>query len=835
MKKIIYIFTALCFAVLSVSACRIDQNPGLSRGLTISVYSDDPVTRAGDTDFENNVEHFDYFFFLDAEGNTPVAGMHGRVSGTSVTLDTQPTGDFAALRSITSYVYVLANYPSEIDHSADMTLAEILALPVDGKIVKSKKTEINPITNEVEETGEVEFCNSIVMDSWNDGVYTTRLTPVEFEEERIVNIALTRIAAKLTLKVSVPASAAGTIAGETWTPVWDDLRVYYVNALNNLSTVGATPVRRSAIAPADIDRYEYLSYPVRYPVTKLSGEGDVTHVYMTAPVYTYPQVWESDDNGEPYFKIQLPWVSDVRGSSNFYYKVIVPKPAGSTAWTLDRNTYYDASVNLTVLDTDNEYVVVTAGYTVATWSECPFEGAVLPTAAKFFDVPRKSFEIFSQEELLIPFQSSSAVSAYFTEIDYTHYRQYSGIHYSFNYTESDNVTSVTLPTTHAGTTIPAYARDLFPYSLTVVGNSVKFTHELTNLFTARNITLVIKNVEGASETVTIKQHPAIEVRSLATDNVFVNGHFARATEGVHVNGSTQKIGVPYVLKYSQEAGQTRYHSDDARFPGAGSSYNDQNAYWYNPGSSYSGSESNCPQIISNISRGRYGWIEGDPNRDVPYMIEITVSAFNEDNSTYTIIDNGVPQAPKGYIVGDPRVRGGSRFSDLAKYMYKPSTLRNDDGTTTTGDAEFRDWEEPTKIKIASTSLANGATIAPRFIISSFYNAMPNSLTFENALKRAATYQEAGYPAGRWRLPTESEIMFIVSRQQENIIPPVFGATSTYWCADGRRVTLLSSGGVKFDTPSSSSVVAVNRFIYDTWYWGDEPMDPETYWPNQHEH
>ena len=27
-----------------------------------------------------------------------------------------------------------------------------------------------------------------------------------------------------------------------------------------------------------------------------------------------------------------------------------------------------------------------------------------------------------------------------------------------------------------------------------------------------------------------------------------------------------------------------------------------------------------------------------------------------------------------------------------------------------------------------------------------------------------------------------------------------------------------------------------RFVYDLWYWGDDPMpDAETYWPNMHEH
>ena len=128
-----------------------------------------------------------------------------------------------------------------------------------------------------------------------------------------------------------------------------------------------------------------------------------------------------------------------------------------------------------------------------------------------------------------------------------------------------------------------------------------------------------------------------------------------------------------------------------------------------------------------------------------------------------------------------------------------------------------------KILIASTNKADGHIIAPRFIVSSFYNAQPASITHEECMKRAATYQEAGYPAGRWRLPTEAEIMFMVQQQQKGIIPSLWGVGSRYWCADGRYVTVASSGEtVSFTTPAANEV-HVNRFVYDIWYWGDAPM------------
>ena len=357
------------------------------------------------------------------------------------------------------------------------------------------------------------------------------------------------------------------------------------------------------------------------------------------------------------------------------------------------------------------------------------------------------------------------------------------------------------------------------------GKNVKFTHALTKIYTKHVITLTIKNEEGRSALVTIVQHPAIEVETIPTRTIFVNGHFARATEDVHVNGgNNEKIGVEWgPMKYLSDAGEMRYHSDD-----------DSNANYWTWGSwqsaSYTGTESTCARIRPDVSRGIYGTVEGDWTfLGDPFMTIISVSAFNSSNYQYTYVQNNATQGPFTYRIGDPRVQGNM---NLANYLYKPSTVRNNDGTTTTGAAEYRAWEEPLKVLMSSTSQADGNVIAPRFLLSSSLNCMTDGgNTFANAQKRAAVYQENGYPAGRWRLPTEAEIMFMIARQNEGTIPSVWGSTY-YWCADGRAVS-RSDTNTHFVTYSSG---AYNRFVYDLWYWGDEPMeDTETYYPNMHEH
>ncbi len=849
MKRIITLSAVICAAVLFVSGCKIDQNPGLSAGLTLSVHSDSPETRAGEAAFEDVIDHFDFFFFKDAAGTQPVAGMHARVTGSTATLETGVTQTYAALRSITSYLYVLANYSGEIDHTADWTLEQLLALPVNDSIVTKKVLAENDITHEMEETGAVEFRSSVVMDSYKkaDGSYTTELTPTVFEEEGTVDIALTRLEAKLTLTINVPASVTGTMTGETWTPSWNDLRAYYVNALNNKATVSGAPVKRDTIDASRIEDYQYLTYPTRYAIYDQTASGATDHQYMTAPVYTYPQTWKSGDNGEPYFKVQLPWVSNVRGSSNFYYKVNVPKPeSGSTTWTIDRNTYYNAVVSLTVLDTDNEYAEVTATYTVAQWSECPFEGSPVPTTAKFFDVPQTEFVLYSKGDLEIPFSSSDAVEAFFTMVSYSYYGA-GAKDYDFTFEESDKINSVTLPTTYNGSTIPLAGRDLNEYSLEVVGGkTLVFEHSLASVYTVRTVYLVLQQIVNPSNRVQIKitQHPAIEIKRIKAKNAFVNGWFGRATKDVRdANGNL--IGSdPFTPTHTPDPDNDKlYHAYSYASPESNASANSWSTSTASSKYIDLGSSSSSASSISANYQGFLGSVNGDVSTAAKDLcsFEITVSAFNDDNKTFkveyrnsTTYNGGTGTVhTRNYRIGDPRVPVSQYLTEdevkLPYYLASDRAHRDPetDVPTISSNSTFGTWEEPMKILIADQGVNANEVIAPRFLVSSPMNVMYGSISNTNSLRRAMTYQENGYPAGRWRLPTEAEIAFIVARQKEGVIPWLFAGTY-YQCANGRAIYVRTGDAYRLDPPISVQATnCYNRFVYDLWYWGDDPTASHT--------
>ena len=721
MKKYILIIAAVFAAALLVPGCYPNENVELNtKGLTISLFSDEPETKADPTR-ETTIDHFDYFFFKNANGTELIdVTMQGRASGSSKTFETGLGKDFVKLRKVTSYVYIIANYPEEIDHTQAWTLEQLKALEFESKLVKAVD----------EETGAVTFFTDMVMDSFNktSNTYTTELTPALVDEARTVSIGLTRIASKLVLNFTLPASIAGSMTGENeaWTPVLKDLRAYYVNALNTKSTVGATPIQRSD-ASAGMTKEDYFSYPTNYPISPdplTATPTDGKYKFNTGEVYTYPQTWTAGENGEPYFKIQLTWYSNIRGTANFYYKICVPKPATDGTVTIDRNTCYVVDVTLDVIDTENEYVVIDpANYTVHEWAIHDWKGGGGMGSARFFNVPKKEFTLYSEESVDIPFASSSAVTAYFTEVSYWYYGSANGTHYEFRFDPEDKVDQVTLPTNtdSNGTSLAVQdcwgsntnaARDRNQYSLTVNNKYVTFSHPLANIFSRREIKLTLVNEEGRSANVVITQRPAIEIIKHPTKNGFLDGRF--------------NIGEPEVCdQYGNLIGKGHqtthisakyYYQSNVGWPSSGATYNYGAKSWY--GSLYSGGS-------TTVASDHY------------FITEVSISAFDEDNNKYQYRVGSSTSGTvyeKDYRLGDPRVSAEdagytTETFVLPSYLVTDSKHRTPVSSGGNGHgyaennatAEYAAWEEPLKILIASQQEGDRNVIAPRFLVSSSMN------------------------------------------------------------------------------------------------------------------
>lgn len=178
---------------------------------------------------------------------------------------------------------------------------------------------------------------------------------------------------------------------------------------------------------------------------------------------------------------------------------------------------------------------------------------------------------------------------------------------------------------------------------------------------------------------------------------------------------------------------------------------------------------------------------------------LTSSASNSNLNQYTIYITSFDIAGSDYAIGDPR----SSTVDNLDYLGNVDSQ----GRTLT-------YYYPTR----ETEVDN--VIAPAFKIASSWGVTnTNTLTYETAQERCASYQENGYPAGRWRLPTEAEIEYIVSLSNRGVMPALFNGS---YYASSRR---YYDNGYYEEEPgfypyASGKVV---RCVYDVWYWGNEKL------------
>ena len=95
-----------------------------------------------------------------------------------------------------------------------------------------------------------------------------------------------------------------------------------------------------------------------------------------------------------------------------------------------------------------------------------------------------------------------------------------------------------------------------------------------------------------------------------------------------------------------------------------------------------------------------------------------------------------------------------------------------------------------------------------------FGGYSSSCTHEGAAMRCASYQEDGYPAGRWRLPTTAEVLFVIELQAAESIQNLFFGGNYYYSAS--HSIRCQTHGVTISAPQSNGSV---RCVYDEWYWG----------------
>lgn len=188
----------------------------------------------------------------------------------------------------------------------------------------------------------------------------------------------------------------------------------------------------------------------------------------------------------------------------------------------------------------------------------------------------------------------------------------------------------------------------------------------------------------------------------------------------------------------------------------------------------------------------------------------TLGGGNNANPNMYLISTSV-LSDSDMLIGDPRTTVAYTDNDLYSGWNSASRVFID-GTTNHRLSNYYPAESDEAFK---------DVIAPVFRVASSYGKS-QSMSYNNARRRCASYQEDGYPAGRWRLPTMAEVLYITTLSQKGMIPELFTFDSSkaldqsYWCASGKI------DGV-YGVPTYFSGIAANdsrwvRCVYDEWYW-----------------
>ena len=845
MRKIYLLFCSLV-ALSFIGGCDIDpQNlPALQNGIVIRLSCTDIQTKGTEagTGRENYVGVLDILVYESEESSAPF--VTHRISNVSDplagTYEQDLTSDFAGNidKVKNAIIFVVANYPGTLP--TDQSLATVKALALDENTTATflsrsgAGTDADPYKYKVAEkpvfvmTAEGAFKQGTGSDS----------------DKAVADLKLNRVAAKITLQIGFPdniqTSGTDNFFGTgvaptttTWTPMTSgrNVRVYLVNGRANalLGGASATPV--------------YPAAPSSFTYDENIMTGSVSN-----PFYTYPMNLESVQGGgsEPYIKLILPWrytttieqdgkaVIIDQNIVELYYKIMLPNDLTE----LDANTLYKLSASISVLggEANRPTTIVADGLRILPWNTVGSNNlgvvsytethfVVLPVDGVRIEQPNTSenkyqVTVEKGEKFSFRFFATEEVEMTVKKIQFTRLtngdRTNPGV--DDGPVPMTLVTDDVLNTSLFETNQPLEGKTSWTDSETGVlswvsmqnnekktGGTVSLNHEMTvdyldQDFAVTPYTYVLE--------LSLKDHPTViaEVTITQTPKIYIQQQLSAAK--VFINGTSN-------------AGTGSY-----RYTGV---FANNNIYLYNgTPHEFSSNDYTNPQIHSNsytslgaLPKPSYA-LGGTVASKYRYMLE--VAPFNNE----VLITNPLDDISTGTDLGNILTKSGTNGTTGTlpitndKYRYNSGDVivvvsgNSASQRNSSGNVLSIKYKAPALALIDGSNDRARDFMAPKFIIASSFGLSGSVLAFGQAFLRCATYQEDGYPAGRWRLPTEAEIKYLYQLSQVGVLPLLLNGN--YWASSGRlyRYSTNDFSG------SSGSVYGNARCVYDAWYWGDSP-------------
>ena len=767
MKRLLYILMAFSMLIVGCSDKLGEQNEYGKDCIVLNIYNS-PMTKALDTqgaNYERQLLRLDCFFYKKGQTDGPCAYYQK--------VDINKIGNV----EVPFYVdesFITSLFGSEgtcevfviANLTSDLVGTRTFAAGQEGTDVESLG---KLFTLETENTDydavDKPFVMACLAECIKDSGNNAQAT-----------ISLVRAAAKVTFSLLIPEEitvSIVTVDGEertetqrVMTPILEEgtMKGALHNGAKKGYIYGTYPVQATDLYTTEKRNFKFVKDIPAVPATESTPATPAKKLYtFEAPLYTYARAWEKGDQNAAYWTFEMVWGYDSNGDgvANEWDTYYYQILINGAARSFNPNHWYDMTVNVGVL-----------GSTVE----------ALP----------KTLQELSY--YVVNWTTETQNNGSGDRLENVEIQKYNYLEVPQTYIEMNNVKEVNIRynashkigvefDTKAGKLVPALPTATDKSAFYINNGSgtpqpVDLTVNLGEKFTDNNKGL-LKFTYTLSDEV---YSPAYVFITIWLD---VDG------DGIHDSDEVLKQDVTIVM-----------------YPSIYIIGDESLLYSVFVNGNYNTRRVNSNADLNNMG---YLYINGqkvgkatgyDTSR---YMHVITISAFNADeekNYKFAYNNNGV--LDNEYIIGDPRIRESNTYGVSWANDNSGATLEN---------------YYPT-----STEANTYQVIAPKFRISSKLAGYSHS-TPQGAAYRCASYQEAGYPAGRWRMPTTAEVLFVIRLQEDGKIENLFHGSRTYLSATDRvqnndnNFTLTKGHQVQQGQPNDDFSV---RCVYDEWYWGSEP-------------
>lgn len=469
------------------------------------------------------------------------------------------------------------------------------------------------------------------------------------------------------------------------------------------------------------------------------------------PFYTYPTNWGDDDNARTHIVIAIVWVDSENPNNTRTTYYGVNINPGETS--LLRNHHYYITQSISELGNTVPSGALTLKPTceVLPWGNAASSGSL--ERFKYLMVDETNIVMNNETSKTIYFNSSAPVYLKDVKVDW--------------YDTSDEE-AVWDP----------QADEEYESPATISGDIT------TNI---NNTKRLLANREGKNYKVAITIHNATGIGNDNQSYITFSHLLDNSNNDSGDDYTPYRINftVAHIEKNNDNANDLYYQTIDImQYPmlyihaDVNTDYGNGNGTNYDKGFVYVNNSQ------TNSSRYWYG-VSGMTQTQNPNRYVVTVSSLNTNE----------------YMIGDPRSK---------------SPVNNPTNNNSITLAVDKERKALTNYYMTDESAASETMIAPQFMFASSYGVCTKqNMSKDEARARCATYQEDGYPAGRWRIPTEAEILFVTQLSAREVIPALFSSGYNYWSAQGCVTPNNTTGTV---TPSTNNAGFV-RCVYDTWRWG----------------